>query len=115
MATRHGAASSEVSVLENTCLVPHRNNRRDINYNKRDHSALVVRVDVDDFTIATGVKVVDLSKVVRQQIPSQPDNELRGFLHGFGCWRMSIPSTALRARLPRQISKNRHARLRHFE
>jgi hypothetical protein len=65
------------------CLVPHRNNRRDINYNKRDHSALVVRIDVDDFTISTGVKVVDLSKVVRQQIPSQPDNELRGFLHGF--------------------------------
>lgn len=72
-----------VSFGKYVALVPHRNNRRDLNYNKRDHSALVVRVDVDDFTIATGVKVVDLSKVVRQQIPGEPDNELRGFLHGF--------------------------------
>ena len=64
-------------------LVPHRNGLRDSNYNKRDQSSLVVRVDMDDFTLETGVKVIDLSRVARQQIPSEPDNELRGFLFGF--------------------------------
>lgn len=64
-------------------LVPHRNGKRDTNYNKRDHSSLVVRVDMDDFTLETGVKVIDLGRVARQQIPSEPDNELRGFLFGF--------------------------------
>ena len=64
-------------------LAPHRNGLRESNYNKRDHSSLVVRVDMDDFTLETGVKVIDLSHVARQQIPSEPDNELRGFLFGF--------------------------------
>ncbi|KAH8076558.1 hypothetical protein JL721_569 [Aureococcus anophagefferens] len=64
-------------------LVPHRNGLRDTNYNKRDHSSHVVRVDMDDFTLETGVKVIDLSRVARLQIPSEPDNELRGFVFGF--------------------------------
>jgi len=63
-------------------LVPHRNAKRLPKNNMRPHSALAVRIDVEDFTLS-GVAVIDLAHVERQQVPSQPDNELRGFLHGF--------------------------------
>ena len=92
------------------CLVPHRNNRRDINYNKRD-LALVVRVDVDDFDCDCESCGPVESRVAAD--PGQLDNELRGLWVRRG--RVLIPSTLPRPRLPRQISKNRHARLRHFE
>ena len=37
---------------------------------------------MNDFSLAS-VRVVDVAHVIRQQIPSIEDNELRGFLFGF--------------------------------
>lgn len=61
-------------------LVPHRNGR--VNSNLRSHSGVVARIDMEDFSLS-GVRALDLATIIRQQVPSTPDNELRGFLFGF--------------------------------
>ena len=63
-------------------LFPHRNDMYERNYNKRAHSSLLVRLDLNDFTLR-GVLVLDLATVFRQQTPRIPEPMLRGFLHGF--------------------------------
>lgn len=62
-------------------LVPHRHGLT-TNKNVRSHSGVVVRIDMNDFTLG-GVRALDISSMIRQQVPSAPDNELRGFLFGF--------------------------------
>lgn len=48
----------------------------------RVHSGHIVRVDTQTFK-KSGVQVLNAPKTIRAQIPSNPDNELRGFSGGF--------------------------------
>ena len=63
-------------------LVPHRDGRRSASRNFRSHTSTVLRIDVNDFTLS-GIRTLDVAKTFRQQAPSIPDDELRGFLFGF--------------------------------
>jgi len=46
---------------------------------------LVVRIDLNDFN-PSGVEFLDMTTAIRNQIPSYPDVDLRGFSAGFPCF-----------------------------
>ncbi|CAM9319638.1 unnamed protein product [Chrysoparadoxa australica] len=63
-------------------LVPYSNGQAEVNPRGRSQSGEVVFVDLTDFSVA-GVQTIDLAKASRQQMPPQPDPNLRGFVGGF--------------------------------
>ena len=71
-------------------LVPYRNEYKPIN-GQRGHGN-VVRVDLNIYDI-DGIDFLDVSKTKRAQIPSDADEDLRGFSYGFasGKYALFIP------------------------
>jgi hypothetical protein len=63
-------------------LVPYSNGRVTSNWQGRSEFGTVVRIDVNDFH-ADKVRTLDLPTVHRQQVPSFPVAQLRGFVQGF--------------------------------
>ncbi|CAM9457378.1 unnamed protein product [Ascophyllum nodosum] len=63
-------------------LSPYANGNTTGNYHSRSQFGHLVAVDLQDFT-EKGVKVVDLAGTSRQQVPYQPDPNLRGYVGGF--------------------------------
>jgi len=67
-------------------LVPYSNGRPDLNSHSRSEFGTVVRIDVTDFRLET-VKAIDLTTIKRQQVPSFPAGDMRGFVQGFASGR----------------------------
>jgi hypothetical protein len=63
-------------------LVPYRNNYEPRN-GQRGHGN-AVRLNMNDFS-PTGVDHFDMTATTRNQIPSFPDTQLRGYSFGFAC------------------------------
>lgn len=68
-------------------LVPYRNAHEPQN-GQRGHGNFV-RVNMNDFSVS-GVDGVDLSVVTRTQVPSFPDQDLRGFVSGFASGKYGL-------------------------
>mmetsp|Transcript_35984 Transcript_35984/g.46235 ORF Transcript_35984/g.46235 Transcript_35984/m.46235 type:complete len:692 (+) Transcript_35984:269-2344(+) len=62
-------------------IVPYANANTDIGCMGRQQHGRIVRVDLEDFTIDTVVKM-DLPSISRQQVPTQPMDTLCGYIHG---------------------------------
>ena len=62
-------------------LTPFRNEHVPIN-GQRGHGN-IVQIDMNDFTGASGITFMDLTKTTRNQIPSFADSDLCGFSGGF--------------------------------
>ena len=69
-------------------LVPYRKDYEPRN-GQRGHGLLTV-VNMNNFTVKYGLKVIDLTTSNRNQIPSSPDNKLRGFITGFASGHYGI-------------------------
>lgn len=63
-------------------LVPFRNSYEPAN-GQRGHGH-IVRLNMNQYSIS-GIDGLDLGKILRTQVPSFPDTDLRGFIQGFAC------------------------------
>ena len=81
--SRLGGFSGAFTAGQYAFLSPWRNVHEPINGMRG--FGLVVRIDLNDFSI-DGVKLLDMPSTIRNQIPSYPDSDLRGFSACFPCF-----------------------------